>query len=229
MGIRQRMTGVKSSLVVSGALVAGVGGLGLAMAFSRREHTPRRIRAAVSILAPPRELYQLWIQPGTHMRTRPGVVIERVDEARWHWRRNGHTGRLLEWDTEIIALQEPHLVAWDLRRARPGCARAVARFLPREEGRTSVVAVTVDLTDTPRGMRRWIEPLIQNGLSAGLRRFRQLVETGEIATARGQSSGERSGAVRTLDPYDRGQPEQKRGARHSRAGARAHQELRRAG
>lgn len=62
--------------------------------------------------------------------------------------------------------------------------------------------------DAERFSRRlfpFMQGAVERGVANRLFRLKQLAETGEIATTRGQPSGRRSVAIRTLEPFD--QPE----------------------
>jgi len=142
----------------------------------------------VSINRPRQELYQFWREFRNlplFMENIESVVM--LDDGRSHWTVRGPAGSDLEWDSEITEDVPGELIAW--RSIDGGSVEHSGRveFRDSSNGRGTVVTVTVAY-DPPGGalgkafakvFRR--EPKIQ--ARQELRRFKQLMETGEIPTS----------------------------------------------
>lgn len=154
------------------------------------------VRDCVTINKPASELYAFW----RDLRNLPRVMahlqrVEVIDERHSHWVANAPAGLSVEWDAEIVEDQPDELIAW---RSLPGADIdnfGSIRFEPARGGRGTVVRVELRY-DPPAGKLGSLiaklfgeEPAQQ--IDGDLRRFKQLMETGEIATTEGQSSGRR--------------------------------------
>mgnify|MGYP001555896503 CR=1 FL=1 len=145
------------------------------------------IGRSVTINRPAAELYAYW-RNLSHLPTFMDnvVSIDMIDERRSHWVVRAPGGRTVEWDAVITEDKEGELIAWastgdaDVPNSgwvtfRDACARG------------TVVTATI-LYDPPGGVIGKIiakmfqrEPAIQ--ARRDLRRFKQLMEAGEVATA----------------------------------------------
>ncbi|NHZ77966.1 cyclase/dehydrase [Massilia sp. CCM 8695] len=157
----------------------------------------QRVQHAVSINRPPGECYRFWRDlarlPG-FMQHLASVTI--IDERFSHWCARGPAGRKVEWDAEITEDQPDRLLRW---RSVPGADvdnAGSVRFIPANGGRATVLQVQMSY-HPPAGRASAAvarlfgeDPMIQ--VRDDLRRFKQLIETGEIPTTRGQPSGARS-------------------------------------
>jgi uncharacterized membrane protein len=122
--------------------------------------------------------------------------VRRIDEQRSHWIASGIAGRHLEWDAEITQDEPNRLLAWrSVENADVDNSGAV-RFWPAGDGKGTVIEV--EMAYRPPAGRAGAavatlfgaEPSQQ--IEGDLRRFKQLIETGEIPTTRGQSHGRRT-------------------------------------
>ncbi|MBJ6120842.1 SRPBCC family protein [Sphingomonas mollis] len=114
------------------------------------------------------------------------VSIEVLDEARSHWVVKAPAGRTVEWDARITDEAQDRFIAWT---SEPGADVANSGRVDFQDAgaRGTVVTATI-LYDPPGGIVGKIvakmfqrEPAIQ--ARRDLRRFKQLMETGEIATS----------------------------------------------
>jgi uncharacterized membrane protein len=121
----------------------------------------------------------------------------------WHWLARAPLGLELDWDVEILEEKENEFLAW---RSLPGAVipnRGAVEFRAASSyhGGTEL---TVAVDYAPHGGRGGAlcarifgnEPGRQ--LREDLRRLKQLLETGEIATTEGQSHGRRAAFVRMM-------------------------------
>lgn len=152
---------------------------------------------SVTIDRPRADLYAFW-RDFTHlplfMHNVHSVVVE--DALRSHWVIEAPAGQTVEWDAEI-SLDEPgRTIAW--RSLEGASVRNSGRveFLDSPDGRGTVVRVTL-VYDPPAGAVGKLvaklfqkEPKIQ--ARQDLRRFKQLMETGEVSTAQAPDAAPRS-------------------------------------
>ena len=157
----------------------------------------QRVQQAVSINRSPQECYAFWRdleRLPTFMQHLDAVKV--IDERRSHWRARAPAGRTVEWDADITEDVPGEVLGW---RSVEGAGiehAGTIHFLAAPKGQGTVMQV--QLTYQPPAGRAGAmvaklfgeEPSIQ--VQQDLRRFKQLIETGEIATTHGQPSGKRS-------------------------------------
>ena len=110
-----------------------------------------------------------------------------------HWVATAPAGMTVEWDAEIINERQNELIAWRSLEGADVDNAGVVRFKEAPGGRGTEVHVTMRYVP-PAGRVGAIaarmfgeEPYQQ--ITEDLNRFKQVLETGEIATTRGQSHG----------------------------------------
>ncbi len=146
------------------------------------------VSRTVTINRPRQELYAFW----RDFRNLPLFMenIESVtvkDGNRSHWVVRGPAKTDLEWDSEITEDVQDEVIAWRSVEGASVQNSGRVEFVDSSNGRGTVVSVTIAY-DPPAGalgkafakiFRR--EPKIQ--ARQELRRFKQLLETGELPTA----------------------------------------------
>ncbi|WP_288936908.1 SRPBCC family protein [uncultured Sphingomonas sp.] len=113
------------------------------------------------------------------------VSITVADRQRLHWVVKAPGGATVEWDARITDEEENRLIAWT---SEPGADVANSgRVTFRDAGARGTVVTATIAYDPPGGLIGKViakmfqrEPAIQ--ARRDLRRFKQLLETGEIAT-----------------------------------------------
>jgi uncharacterized membrane protein len=157
------------------------------------------VEEAVTINRPIAEVYRFWRNFENlpkFMQHLESVAVR--DEGISHWVARGPGGSTVEWDARIINEVDNNVIGWQSL-----------------DGSTISTAGSVHFDETPRGTRvrvhmqysppggklgaavAWLfgeEPTIQ--VREDLRRFKSLLEAGEIPTVKGQPSGRTSGATR---------------------------------
>jgi uncharacterized membrane protein len=112
--------------------------------------------------------------------------IDVIDATRSHWVVKAPAGRFVEWDARITEEREGELIAWTSEDGAdvPNSGRVAFR----DAGDRGTVVTATILYDPPAGVIGKViaklfqrEPAIQ--ARRDLRRFKQLMETGEIATS----------------------------------------------
>lgn len=189
---------VKHPFVVGGALLAGAG---LAYAAvktiqSAADNIAREVHLETSIAIDksPEELYAFWRDFKNlplFMKNLESVTV--LDQSRSHWVANGIGGAKVEWDAEIYNEKENELIAWrSLEKADVVNAGSV-RFEQAPDGRGTFVRVTVNYNPPAGKLGASLAQLLggepKQLIKEDLRRLKQILETGEIATIDGQTSG----------------------------------------
>jgi uncharacterized membrane protein len=152
------------------------------------------VEEAVTINRPAAELYRFW----RNFENLPKFMkhLEAVanrDEGVSHWVAKGPAGTRVEWDARIINDVDGRLIAWQSLRGSMVATAGSVHFDDTSDG--TVVRVHFQYRPPAGKLGATIayafgeEPTIQ--VREDLRRFKQLMETGEIPTTDGQPTGRR--------------------------------------
>jgi len=145
----------------------------------------------------PQECYQFWRDFENLPRFMRGLEsVQRLDERRLHWVAKGAASARSEWDCEITEDRPGEALAWrTLSGAQVPNAGSVI-FEPAPHGRGTIVRLSIHYSPVGGELSASLIKLLrqdpQSQVREDLRRFKQLLETGEIATTRGQPTGRRS-------------------------------------
>lgn len=161
-----------------------------------------KVEKSVIVDRPANELYTYWRNFENLPKFMDHLESVKVqDDKRSHWVAKAPAGTTVEWDAEIINEKENELIAWrSLEGADVDNAGSV-RFEEATGGRGTVVKVSLEY-NPPGGIIGSLvaklfgeEPSQQ--VQEDLRRFKQVMETGERPTTEGQSSGRSASSIRT--------------------------------
>jgi uncharacterized membrane protein len=144
------------------------------------------IGRAVTINRPRAELYAYWRDFANLATFMDNVErVDVLDGNRSHWVVKAPGGKTVEWTSTITEEQEGALIAWASEEGAEVPNSGRIEF--RDAGARGTVVTATILYDPPAGALGKIiakmfqrEPAIQ--ARRDLRRFKQLMETGEIAT-----------------------------------------------
>src|SRR6266498_779476 len=154
------------------------------------------VEEVVLVNRPASELFRFW-RP---FETLPSfmdhlVSVRQLDHLRSHWVAKAPAGRTVEWDAEIINEIPDELIAWRTRDNADVVSAGSVSVKPAPGGRGTEVRVRLQY-NPPAGKLgstiAWMfgeEP--SQTIREDLRRFKQLMESGEIATNKGQPRGNR--------------------------------------
>jgi uncharacterized membrane protein len=158
-----------------------------------------RVEKSVTINKSPTELYQYWRNFENLPRIMNHLESVRVTGGnRSHWVAKAPAGTKVEWDAEIYNEKENELIAWRSLEDADVASAGSVHFTASEGGRGTEVRVVLRY-DPPGGVigaaiaKLFGEEPSQQ-IEADLRRFKQVMETGETATTTGQSSGRSASA-----------------------------------
>jgi uncharacterized membrane protein len=156
-----------------------------------------RVQRSLTINRKPQEVYAFWHSIEDIPRFMPMVQsVQKIDEKRSYWIAYGPTGQKLEWDVEITQDQPGRVIAWQVRNHRgmmmEDGGRASFREAPRQRG------TIVTLEAGHKGLQNMLEMplvgkvagfLLESRVLETLRRFKAILETGEVPTLVGQPTG----------------------------------------
>ena len=152
----------------------------------------------------PEDLYGFW----RNMENLPRIMrhvqeVRVLDDRRSHWVVRTPTGATFEWDAEITEDEPNRRLAW---RSLPGAQvdnAGEVRFEPAPGGRGTLVTAEIQYRPPAGAVGATIARLLGSSperlAGEDLRVFKQLMETGEIATTEGQPAGRSS----SLGVFDR--------------------------
>jgi uncharacterized membrane protein len=145
----------------------------------------------------PDECYQFWRNIENLPRFMDSVEsVQARDEQHSHWVVKGPAGTTIEWDSEITEDRPGAALAWrTLEGAQlPNAGSVIFEADPR--GRGTIIRLSMHYSPVGGQLTAGLAKLLhrdpQSQVREDLRRFKQLLETGEIATTHGQPTGRRS-------------------------------------
>jgi uncharacterized membrane protein len=151
------------------------------------------VRKAITVNRSNEETYAFWRDFENLPRFM--VHLESVRETasgRTHWRTAGPFGSV-EWDAEVVEDRTGELIAW---RALPGAdvdSAGSVRFAPAPDGRGTELVAEFEYRPPAGGLGAAVAKLLgkdpHTQLADDLRRFKQVLETGEIARSDGTPLG----------------------------------------
>ena len=158
---------------------------------AQRDGAGKPVEEAVTIEAPAAELYRFWRSfenlPRfmTHLES-----VTTSGDKRSHWVAKAPMGTTVEWDAEITEERENELIAW---RSLPGGdvdSSGSVRFSSAPGGRGTIVRVALEYAPPGGAAGAAVAKLFgeepSQQIEDDLRRFKQLMEAGEIPTTEGQ-------------------------------------------
>jgi uncharacterized membrane protein len=158
----------------------------------------------------PRECYDYWrdLRNIANFTDRLEKVTP-LDERRSQWVMKVPGGANVEWITQITEDKPGERLRWKTAEGAPFKLAGAVNFEPAPGGRGTFVTVGMHY-HTPGGsiaaaLARLLGPDPLGEVRENLRRFKQLLETGEIPTTTGQPSGRRSLLGRLLPEGRRSQ------------------------
>lgn len=155
-----------------------------------------KVEKTVTINKPAEELYRFWHNFANLPRFTKHIKDVKVyDEKRSHWITKGLLGTTVEWDAQIVEDIKNELISWTSVEGADIENSGSIHFQPTPNNRGTQVKVVAEysppggvITDT---IAKIFGESPEQQLGDDLRRFKMLMETGEIATTEGQSTGKR--------------------------------------
>jgi len=152
-----------------------------------QDHGDHLIGRTVTINRPREDLFTYWRDFANLPSFMDNVVrIDTLSPTRTHWVVKAPAGRTVEWDATVTDEREGEYIAWASDEGADVPNSGTITF--RDAGDRGTIVTATIVYDPPAGVVGKIvaklfqrEPAIQ--ARRDLRRFKQLMETGEVATA----------------------------------------------
>lgn len=188
------IAGVGAGLAYNGAKNSGLlkGGW-KRMALHTAASQPVEIEKSVTIDKPIHEVYAFW----RNLENLPLFMhhihsVDEIDRRRSHWIANLRSGITLEWDAEIIDERENESLAWRTTEGSDLYNEGFVVFAEAPGRRGTEVHARI-VYRPPAGafgakVAEFFNKFTEQMLKEDLRRFKHILETGEIPTTSGQSS-----------------------------------------
>ena len=149
---------------------------------------------SVTINRPLEEMYRFW----RNLENLPRFMrhldsVEKITDTISHWRAKGPAGTVVEWDAEITNEVPNQVIGWRSLEAADVVSAGSVNFDTAAGGHGT--RVTVHLQYSPPGGRvgaavaKLFGRDAETEIREDLRRFKQLVEAGEVPTTVGQPRG----------------------------------------
>jgi uncharacterized membrane protein len=203
-----RAQAAKHPVLAGGAVLLGAGlAYAAARALTKESSDVAQdvhIETSIAIDKLPEELYAFWRRfSNLPLFMRNLESVTELDGTRSHWVAKGPAGARVEWDAEIYNEKANELIAWrSLENADVVNAGSV-RFQGGQGGHGTFVRVTMNYNPPAGKVGATLAQLIGGEpaqlIKEDLRRLKQVMEAGEIATIDGQTSGRAAGAEPSVD------------------------------
>jgi uncharacterized membrane protein len=152
------------------------------------------VAESVTINRPIEELYRFW----RNLENLPQFMqhlesVERVTDTLSRWRARGPGGKIVEWNAEIINEVPNKVIGWRSIEGSDVVSAGSVNFDDAGPGRGT--RVQVHMQYSPPGGRvgaavaRLLGRDAATEIREDLRRFKQMVETGEVPSTKGQPRG----------------------------------------
>ena len=147
-----------------------------------------KVERAVTIEADPQTLYDFWRDFENLPRFMEHLVSVRVESpTRSHWVAKAPAGTTVEWDAEIVNDIPGSLIAWKSAAGAEVPSAGSVHFTAAPAGRGTIVKVVMDVEPPAGKLGLVIAKLFgedpDREVREDLRKFKQLMETGEVATS----------------------------------------------
>ena len=203
----------RNKLAIATAAVAGV--TALDAIFSRRLSRLNgargagviRIAQSVTINRSPEEIYRYWRDFQNLPRFMKHLEsVRATGDRRSHWVAKAPAGRTVEWDAEITEDRPNELIAWRSLEGSDVDSVGSVRFERAPGGRGTIVKVDMQYSPPAGRAGAAVAKLLGAGpewkVKDDLRRFKRLMEVGEIITTEGQPAGRASSTSWRYDRED---------------------------
>jgi uncharacterized membrane protein len=164
-------------------------------------HDDVSTEAAITIGRPPEEVYAFFRRLENAPRFMAFIEgVQVLEERRSRWMARTPAGQILTWEAEILEDRPGALIAWRSEPGAPVHHAGAVRFQPAPGGRGTEVRLDLEY-DPPgaplgRAVARLFGSAAEYLVEEDLRRLKQILEAGEIATTRGQPQCQAERAAR---------------------------------
>jgi uncharacterized membrane protein len=187
-----------------GMTLAAAGGL-MAAQGAKMTVYPREIHAQTSfaINCPPERAYQFW----RNFENLPKFMhhlqsVENIEGGRFEWTALGPMETPVRWTAEIVDERENERIAWRSLSGSHFCINGLVEFRRAPGDRGTLVNLSFQYEISGGSAGRAIAAILGKDpeftIREDLRRFKAILEAGEIPTTEGQAHGPRSAVVSAI-------------------------------
>jgi uncharacterized membrane protein len=193
----------KHPILAGGIVLVGAGlAYAAARALNKSEGNVVRdvhIETSIAIAKSPEELYSFWRDfKNLPLFMRNLESVTESSQTQSHWVAKGPAGTRVEWDAEIFNDKEDELISWRSLEDADFVNAGSVRFQAGPEGHGTFVRVTMNYNPPAGKVGASLVQLFGGEpaqlIKEDLRRLKQIMEAGEIATIDGQTSGRAANA-----------------------------------
>jgi uncharacterized membrane protein len=202
-GVARRGPGRRARGAMSAAALTAIGGADVYAALrttrdggSRHANGQRHrtLRAAITIRRTPDQVYEFW----RNLENLPSFMhhlksVTAGPEGRSHWVANAPLGQDVQWDAQIVEDQPNKRIAW---QSLPGSAvenSGCVDFASDNSGKGTEVRVTIAYRMPGGVLGKAVATLLGESpdqqVNDDLRRFKQILETGQVLRSDGSPDG----------------------------------------
>jgi uncharacterized membrane protein len=186
--------------VAATAAVAGITAVDVYIAVRSLRTAPGatsvELTATTTVRKDRAEVYAFWRQLENLPSFMAHVEEVRTSGQRSHWKVSAPFGRSVEWDAEIVADEPGEWLSWRSTENAAVSNAGTVRFVPAPGGRGTEVHVELSYSVPGRklgeALARWAGEEPRQQLDDDLRRFKQVMETGEVMRSEGAPWGKRA-------------------------------------
>jgi uncharacterized membrane protein len=162
------------------------------------------VNKSIVVNAEPSELYEFWHDFENLPRFMRHLDSVKVAGERSHWVAKGPAGSTVEWDAIVTEDRPNELIAWRSLEGSEVQNSGSVRFERAPGGRGTVVHVEIDYSPPGGAVGALVAKLFgeepDGQLQTDLRRFKQVIETGEVVISDGTLLGEGYSEQRPAQP-----------------------------
>ena len=150
-----------------------------------KEDRAMHVKKAITVNRPPEEVYTFWHD----FRNLPRFMkhledVQMTDNGRSHWKAKAPAGTTVEWDAVVVDDRPNELIAWRSLDGADVDNSGSVRFAPAPGGRGTEVRVELQYNPPGGALGATIAKLFgeepEQQVQSDLRRFKQVLETGEV-------------------------------------------------
>jgi uncharacterized membrane protein len=191
-----------ANVAIATAAVTGVTALDfrcaqeLSQGLRDRDYTVK-VKKTILINRSPEDLYRHWRDFQNLPRFMKNLEsVEVTTDIRSRWVAKGPAGKKVQWDAEITEDRSSESIAWRSLEGADIDHCGAVRFEPAPGGRGTLVNVELQYSPKAGVVGATVAKLFgrapEQEIEEDLRRFKQMMETGEIITTQGQPAGRSS-------------------------------------
>jgi len=186
------MTGKNKTL-----LGAGAAGAGVAVLLRRRRGPTVDLTGATTVRRDPQEVYAFW----RHLEQLPRFMahveaVAPITATRSRWTVNAPFGRTVQWVAEITRDEPGRELSWRSISGADVTNSGTVQFAPAPGDQGTEVTVRISYRvpggRLGRALARWAGEEPHQQLDDDLRRFKQVLETGDVVVSEGAPAGKRA-------------------------------------